>query len=66
MGDYVVNFSPNQTLPPGYCVKWFECSEMYGWECGERYSVVGWDRFRARREAWANYRLTTKEPNDAR
>jgi len=55
MGDYEVRFAPNQPVPPGYSVMWFESSEMYGWECGNKESVVGWDRFRARREAWTHY-----------
>ncbi len=26
-----INFSPNQALPPGYSVEWWECDEMYRW-----------------------------------
>lgn len=67
MADHVVRFAPNQTLPPGYEVLWFEGCEMYGWVSGDKESVVGWDRFRARREAWAHFKKqqTQKETSGA-
>ena len=54
--DHVINFSPNQTLPPGYTVIWSESDEHYRWMLSE--DVYGYEhcnRFRARRDAWAHY-----------
>ena len=62
-GDYVVNFSLNQKLPPGYTVQWWECDEHYHWvKSADVYGVAHWDRFACRRGAWAHYRAQKKEP----
>lgn len=55
-GCHTVRFSPNQKLPPGYTVQWWDCDEHYRWVIDENtYGVEHWDRFRARRDAWAHF-----------
>ena len=56
MGDYTVSFAPNQKLPPGYTVQWWVSDEMFRWVIDDNtYGPATWDRFAARRMAWAHY-----------
>lgn len=60
MRRHKVNFAPNQKLPPGYSVEWFESDEMYHWVISDDlYSVCCCCRWMAYRGAWANYKATS-------
>ena len=52
----IAKFAPNQTLPPGYGVVSHEGSEHWCWVApDETNGSDHWDRFAARRDAWAHY-----------
>lgn len=64
MVDVQIRFAPNQPLPPGYSVEWWECDEHYHWVHDpsratdgepEVYSDATCCRFSARRGAWAHF-----------
>lgn len=66
-GEHVVKFAPNQKLPPGYTVQWWDSDEHYHWVLDEdTYSCCTCCRFSARRGAWAHYnkQITTMERSD--
>ena len=57
----ICNFSPNQTLPPGYTVEDGINEELWRWVLRDENGEVidegsqSWDRFWCRRCAWAHY-----------
>lgn len=57
MSKHIIRFAPNQKLPPGYTVQWWESDEMYRWVIDENtYGIEFACPYAARRSAWCRYK----------
>jgi len=57
MKAVIIKFAPNQKLPPGYTIQWWEENESYQWVIDENtYGMASVDRWYCYRSAWLHHR----------